>query len=319
MMNLSKSNVAIGILAGLAAALLASGVLIQSGLAMLLYVLTPLPIFIAALGWGTSAGTLAGIVASLIVALFAAPMAAVLIALTSFIPAAIGAYLAGLARPATDLGGPKEALVWYPLPDIIFRLALLIALSFVIVGTIINYGPDIVAELSQAIIANLEKSDPQFNTTAEFQQLLQDFMLLSLPAIQTASGLLLLIGNFYLALRISDKSGILRRPRDNWPASLRMPRTALPIFAICFAGSMFLDGIPAMIATAFAGALAAGFIISGLAIMHWRTRGAAWRPAALFLAYFLLLIFVFTALIFLVLGLFDTSRTAPLSNQSPSS
>lgn len=316
-MNTSSKYIGTGILAGLAAALLASGVLVQSGLAMVLYVLTPLPIFIAALGWGTAAGLIAAFTASIAVAVFAAPMVAVLIALTSFIPAATGAYLAGLARPAHELGGPKDALVWYPLPDIMFRLSLLIAVSFVIVGAIIGYGPDMVRELANAVIASLQSSDPEFSPSDDFSEMLHKFLLLGLPAIQAATSLLFLTANFYLALRITERSGVLRRPRDNWPATLRMPRPALPVFALVFAGSMFLSGPAGMIATTFTGALAAGFIMAGLGIIHWRTRGATWRPFVLWLAYFLLIIFAFSALAFLVLGLLDTSRSAPLSKEPP--
>ena len=312
-MNYNSKHIGTGVLAGLAAALLASGVLVQSGLAMVLYVLTPLPIFIAALGWGTAAGLIAAATASIAVAIFAAPMVAVLIALTSFIPAATGAYLAGLARPAQELGGPKDALVWYPLPDIMFRLALLISVSFVIVGFIIGYGEEMVRELTGAMIASLQASDPQFNASDDFREMLQQFLLFGLPAIQAATSLMFLTANFYLALRITERSGVLRRPRDNWPATLRMPRPALLVFALTFAGSMFLSGPASMIATTFAGALASGFIMAGLAIIHWRTRGATWRPFALWLAYFLLIIFAFSALVFLVFGLLDTSRGAPLS------
>ena len=316
-MNYSSKHIGTGILAGLAAALLASGVLVQSGFAMLLYVLTPLPIFIAALGWGTAAGLIAAATASVAVAIVAAPMVAVLIALTSFIPAATGAYLAGLARPAQELGGPKDALVWYPLPDILFRLSLLISVSFVIVGAIVGYGPDMVREISGAVIASLQASDPEFSASDDFREMLQQFLLLGLPAIQAATSLLFLTANFYLALRITERSGVLRRPRDNWPATLRMPRPALPVFALVFAGSMFLSGPAGMIATTFTGALAAGFIMAGLAIVHWRTRAAPWRMFALWLAYFLLIVFAFSALIFLVLGLLDTSRGASLSKAPP--
>lgn len=312
-MTISSKHLGIGILAGLAAALLASGVLVQSGLAMMLYVLTPLPIFIVALGWGTAAGLIAALTASLAVALFAAPMVAVLVALTSFIPAATGAYLAGLARPAQELGGPQDAWLWYPLPDILFRMALLIAVSFVIVGVIIGFGPDMVREISAAVIASLKASDPTFHHSEDFTVMLQNFLLRALPGVQAATSLLFLTGNFYLALRITDRAGILRRPRDNWPATLRMPRPALPVFAVCFAGALFLSGPAGLIATAFSGALATGFILSGLAIVHWRSRGATWRPFALWLAYFLLIIFAFSALVFLVIGLLDTSKAAPIS------
>ncbi len=56
-MKFNGTIIGIGILAGLASALMSSGVIMQGGamaaaMAMVLYFLTPLPIFVVALGWG---------------------------------------------------------------------------------------------------------------------------------------------------------------------------------------------------------------------------------------------------------------------------
>ncbi len=140
-MKFNGTIIGIGILAGLASALMSAGVIAQTGamagVAMVLYFLTPLPIFVVALGWGSSAGIVAAAAATIAMGAAASPMVALLMALTSFIPAATGAYLSGLARPAEELGGPKGILVWYPLSDIVFRLALMVAISFVIIGAIL--------------------------------------------------------------------------------------------------------------------------------------------------------------------------------------
>lgn len=143
-MKFNGTIIGIGILAGLASALMSSGVIAQGGamaaMAMVLYFLTPLPIFVVALGWGSSAGIVAAATATVAVGVVAVPLAALLMALTSFIPAATGAYLSGLARPAEELGGPKDILVWYPLSDIVFRLAMMVALSFIVIGAILGFG-----------------------------------------------------------------------------------------------------------------------------------------------------------------------------------
>ena len=62
MMNLPARSIGIGALAGMASALLAIGVASESGLAIALYFLAPLPIFIAALGWGLGGALAAGAV-----------------------------------------------------------------------------------------------------------------------------------------------------------------------------------------------------------------------------------------------------------------
>lgn len=110
-MKFNGTIIGIGIMAGLASALMSAGVIVQpglmAGLAMVFYFITPLPIFAAALGWGSSAGIVAALAATGAVGIFAAPMAALLMALTSFIPAATGAYLSGLARPPKNWVAPR--------------------------------------------------------------------------------------------------------------------------------------------------------------------------------------------------------------------
>lgn len=316
-MKFNATIIGVGIMAGLASALMSSGVIAQSGMAMVLYFLTPLPIFIAALGWGSTAGIIAALAASALVAVVAVPLAAVLMALTSFIPAATGAYLSGLARPANELGGPKDALIWYPISDIMFRLALMVALSFVVIGAIMGFGPEMARELATVLIERIAEADPQFTASDSMRDGLTSLLMIALPAIQPATCFVVLIGNFYLALRLTAMSGRMRRPRDDWPATLRMPRQALTILAVALAAA-FLPGGIGSAATVFVGALGSGFMLAGFAIMHMRTRGISWRPIALWSAYVAVLLFALLLFVFLVVGLFDTSRTAPISKSSGS-
>lgn len=218
-MKFNGTIIGIGIMAGLASALMSAGVIVQpglmAGLAMVFYFITPLPIFAAALGWGSSAGIVAALAATGAVGIFAAPMAALLMALTSFIPAATGAYLSGLARPAEELGGPKGVLVWYPLSDITFRLAMMVALSFVIIGAIVGFGPEMARELANTLIDGVAEADQQFTASDETRDSVTMLLMVALPAIQPATCLAILIGNLYLALRLTALSGRLRRPRDD--------------------------------------------------------------------------------------------------------
>ncbi|GGA85927.1 membrane protein [Brucella endophytica] len=314
-MKFDATSAGVGILAGLAAALLSAGAIVQSGVAMFLYFLTPLPIFIAALGWGTAAGIIAAIAATAAIAIVA-PMGALLVALTSIIPAAAGAYLAGLARPASEMGGPKDAIVWYPLPDIIFRLGLMVAGGLIIIGIIIGFGQDLAREFADAIMAALTQANPDFTASPEMRDNLAATMVVLLPAIQAATCLIALVANFYLALRLTSISGRLRRPRDDWPATLRMPRIGLLVFAVSLTLAFLGSGI-GHAATAVAGALGAGFMLAGFATMHMRTRGQPWRPVALWLAYLAVALFAFVLFLFLIAGLFDTSRNAPMTKLTP--
>ncbi|MBN9044414.1 MAG: DUF2232 domain-containing protein [Rhizobiales bacterium] len=315
-MKFDATIIGIGIAAGLASALMSSGVVAEggavAGMTMVLYLLTPLPIFIAALGWGSGAGIVAAAAATIAIGAAASPLVALMMALTSYIPAATGAYLSGLARPAEEIGGPKDVMVWYPLPDIMFRLALMVAASFIVIGVILGFGPDMARELGNTLLDRVAASDPQFTVSADLRDSLPTLLLVAIPTIQPATCLAILAGNLCLALRLTRMSGRLRRPRDDWPATLRMPRPALFVFALALAAA-FLPGGLGLAATTVAGALGAGFTMAGLAVLHHRTRGKPWRPVALWLVYFAILLFAFLLFVFMVLGLFDTSRGAPIS------
>ncbi len=311
----------IGVLAGLAAALLSIGVITQSTLAMALLLFSPLPIFVAALGWGTAAGFIAALSMAVIVSVLAAPTAALVLVLIIALPAAAAAYFTGLARPASEVGGPSDSYVWYPLADTLLRLTLIVAAAFIAIGMLIGYSDEFAAALVKSLGQQLVATNPQLAPNAEVAQGLAEFVVRALPAMQPAVWVILIIGNLYIALRLTAASGKLRRPKDDWPRALRMPRTGLFVFAIACA-ACFLPGGIGYAATAIAGALGAGFLMAGFAIMHTRTRGATWRPIALWLAYLAVIIFTFTLFFFLVAGLFDTSRSAPVSkagNNTPPS
>ena len=100
---------AIGIGAGLVSALLFGVVITASPLAMLLALISPLPIFIAALGWNHRLGLLAAVTGGIAMALALNVVAGVTFAVGLAIPSWWLAYLSLLGRPLQD--GKTE---WYP-------------------------------------------------------------------------------------------------------------------------------------------------------------------------------------------------------------
>ena len=72
--------------------------------------------------------------------------------------------------------------------------------------------------------------------------------------------------------------------------------------------------VAAAVAGAVAGPLCAGFILAGAAMMHRYTLGRPGRLLLLWLAYAVAAIFSPALLAMFVAGLFDTSRSAPLSD-----
>ncbi|MCO4319759.1 YybS family protein [Phyllobacterium sp. 21LDTY02-6] len=308
-------DIGVGVLAGLAAALLTIGIIAQSPLATTLMLFSPLPIMVAALGWGTSVGVVAVIAMAAIISLVTAPIVALVTILVTALPAAAAAYFTGLARPALELGGPKDSYVWYPLADTLLRVALILAAGFIIIGALIGFGDALAPRLLQEFTSFAASSDPSVAPDPAAIEQLVRYMMRVAPAIIPAMWVLFTIANLYLALRLTAASGRLRRPRDDWPRALRMPRAGLIIFAVACAGA-FLPGGTGHAAMAIIGALGAGFTMAGFAMLHARTRGQPWRPVALWLAYLAASLFILALIPFFVAGLLDTSRSAPVSRAS---
>lgn len=315
--QLSALSLGVGLLAGAASAALSASAMAGGSLAITLYFISPLPIIAAGLGWGTAAAIVAAMVSIAAAGMVSGPFSALVVALTNSVPAVVAAHLAGLARPADEMGGRSDQIVWYPLADILFRLALMIAAAFIILGIAAGYGPHFGAEIAAEMTRALQSADPEFAPGPDFEARLAGFLTRLLPAAQPALSLIVFCGNLYLALGLVRISGRSARPHDDWPAALRMPKLALLVFAVGLIVS-FVPGNISHIGTVIAGAMAGGFLLAGLAQFHLRTRGRAWRSVMLWLAYLALGLFAFMVFFFVIAGMFDTSKSAPVSgNPNP--
>lgn len=309
---MNVNMIGIGLIAGSATALLCLGVVAGSGLSVILYFLSAVPLMVATLGWGFVAGVTGAIVAAVAIAAFANLQLAIYIVMTTILPATAAGYWMNLARPAEEIGGPAGQLAWYPLSDVIVRLAIITAGAFIVAGFLIGYGPALVDELVGEMIARLQEANPEFAFSPEGRESFMGFMTGAIPFMQPALWLMVLVGSLYLALGITRASGRLTRPRDDWPTALRLPRSGAIILAVSIAISFF-SGPIGLAATAIAGALVSGFTLAGFAVFHERTRGAPWRPLAMITVYGAVLITLIAALPFFFVGLFATSRPMPVS------
>ncbi|MEL6819682.1 MAG: DUF2232 domain-containing protein [Pseudomonadota bacterium] len=315
-MNLTLQDIGFGLTAAIATVLLCLGVATGSALSFLLYFLSAVPLMVATLGWGARVGTL-GAIASALMILFVANFAtALFIVATTIFPAVMAGFLMNLARPAEEIGGPAGKMVWYPLSDVIFRLAIITAASFIVAGFLIGYGPALVDPLVNEFLVRYRDISPSFSGfSPEALVEFKEFILYFLPLLQTSLWVMLLTANLAIALSITRRSGRLKRPRDDWAFALRMPRSA----GLIFAGAVIVSLVPgalALAANAIIGALMGGFILSGFAQMHAATRGQPWQPVALFVAYFATIIMGFPIIAFFIIGMFATARAMPVSDKS---
>ena len=300
-MNRSLSPLLIGAAAGAAAALLSVGSVYQSAFSYILFVLSPLPLMLAGLGWGPTAGISAAAACIFAVASFAGTSPAVVIALSTVLPASVAAYLGGMAR--IEDNQPAE---WYPLGRILFFVTGLVAAGFVAIGVYLDF-PAMTAELSVELVKRFAAADPALASDPIATMSMANSVLKILPFLQPASWLLVILGNFWLALGISRRSGLFNRPKDDWPSSLKMPSAVLPIFALAMAGT-FLGGGYGMIAWCVAGAFSMAFIFTGFAALHRLSRGKPWRMTALWIAYGTSLTIGLPVIAFLFAGLYDTAK-----------
>jgi len=314
-MNAQSQSIAVGALAGAASILLTLGIATGSGLALMLYLLSPMPLMVAALGWGAIAGLTGVIACAAGVAIVASPSAAAFIMLTTTLPAALAAWWLGLSRPAEEVGGPKGSTVWYPLSDVIFRLALMTASAFVITGAMTGYGAEIVDQVVDQTVERMHEFNEEFIFSEEGRAEFTQFLTRAIPFVQPAFWLSVLVANLYFALALARQSGRLHRPRDIWPISLRLPRIAIIAFGVAIVGT-FISGTAGLVANTFAGALFAGFTMAGFAVFHHLTHGKPWQILALVTAYGGTLILGFPVLFFAILGTLNLARNMPVTPKS---
>lgn len=311
MKTLDPKTLLIGLVAGITAALLVFGAGAQPSFAAILYAASALPILLAGLGWGNLCAIVAIITGAAAGAIFVSPSFAVVMTVVTLAPAGRISHLANLARPASEIGGPDHLLAWYPLSDILLQLCAMVTVGVIIVGVMVGYGPALTDQLVDIMIGQMQAQQPGFADQADVVAQTKRIVLLMLPMTQGALWVTLLFAAYYLATRIVSASGRGLRPREDMPSSLRMNRNAIFVFLAGLA-CCFLGGLVALIGATVVGTFGAGFLISGFAALHFRTRGKSWRTPALILAY-LAATMLFPAMAILALGLADTRRAIPLT------
>ncbi len=304
----------VGIGAGLVAALLFSVVITGSPLAVVLWSVTPLPIFIAALGWNHRAGLVAVAVGSAAVAVSLSITAGIAFAIVIAAPAWWIAYLALLARD--DGAGRVE---WYPLGNLLVWIAGTAALATV--GNALLFTSDY-----ETYRAATQKVVEIFLNDAIRRRMIDLPSGFSLETLARAMGgwvplgigawfVTLTVLNLWLAAKAVQLSGRLPRP---WPfiPSTALPRQALVILALALVAAS-LGGFAGVAGAAMTGALFATFMFSGLAMLHDISRGKPWRTPMLVSVYVALVVMqaILTPLLALA-GLLDSliglrKRVAP--------
>jgi hypothetical protein len=258
---------AIGIGAGLVSALLFGVVITGSPLGVLLLMVIPLPIFIAALGWTHLTGLVAALAGGLALALAVNRTAGLIFGLGFALPAWWLAYLALLGRPGRD-GGVE----WYPLGRLLLWIAATAALITLVGILAIGDGSyeAFQGRLRGAIGEFLRAAQPAPPAGEAAPNEALAFLVAALPFFFALNYVLILALNLWLAGHSVRLSGRLPRGWPDIPATT-MPPLALALLA---AGTVlaFLPGLAGGAGLVTAGALLAAFTLQGLAFIHDTTR-----------------------------------------------
>src|SRR2546429_2336727 len=238
--------VLIAIVAGSASALMFASIISGALISLLLFYLAPLPLMVAALGWGPLAATIGGIVAaSGLGAIFGLPYC-IAFAITVAVPAWWLGHLSLLGRPlpgaAADNGSAPAApqLEWYPVGRILLWIAGFAALATI--AAMLTLGTDaetITNSLRSGLSRILGARDAA--SSGDIERWVAALAIVA-PAAATIVAMMTLTLNLWLAGKIAATSGRLHRP---WPdlKSAELPPMMLVALSVALA-FCFIGGVP---------------------------------------------------------------------------
>ncbi len=279
------TGILIALAAGLASALMFASIVSGALISIVLFYLAPLPLMVAALGWGSTTSLIGGIVAAFgLGAIFGIPYMAAF-ALTIALPAWWLGYLTLLARPMSSdpqLANLAPALDWYPTGRILVWISAFAALTTI--SALLTLGSD-AETVNAALRRGLQRIVGGRGAVAPVgeNERVVDALVAIAPGVATLIAMMTLTLNLWLAAKITTTSGRLNRP---WPdlRTTTMPRMVLGALVIavvlCFTG-----GLLAMVAQIVSSALLMAYAATGFAVLHTVTQTFSGRAFVLGAAY----------------------------------
>ena len=286
----------------------------QAGIAgALLMLIAPLPIYIAALGFGKHAAIGASAAALISTAFGVSPMFAVLVGLLYTVPASFVGHQANLSQQHED-----GQLEWYPLPNLLFNLSALIAIGPIIMAFYSGYDPESMAPALKELFLEIMAQNPQappINQT-DLDALIPSLLKIS-PFLFGGFWLIIHALNYQLGAAITRSSGYLPRPKDDVAATLSLPKIAVIIALVSVVLAVSTSGIVQFAASAIAGVFNMALAFVGLAAAHERARTNSGQLFLLILSYLIIIIFYFPIVLFAIGGIIRIFSNDPKNSQPP--
>jgi hypothetical protein len=294
--------VLIAIAAGSASALMFASIISGALISLLLFYLAPLPLMVAALGWGPLGATIGGIVAAIgLGAIFGLPYC-IAFAVTIALPAWWLGHLALLGRPITSGASPVAPdLEWYPVGRILLWISGFAALTTMAALLTLGTEP---AAINGALRRGLLRmlGPREVASTSEAEQWI-DVVVTIAPVAAAIVAMMTLTLNLWLAAKITATSGRLHRP---WPDLKSAALPPMTLVALCVAIAFcFTGGLLAILALIVTAALMVAYALTGFAVLHTLTLALKSRALWLGCTYAIMLVFGWPVLAMVVLGLAD--------------
>jgi hypothetical protein len=301
--------VLIAIAAGAASALMYASRGSGVPIALVLVHLAPLPLMVAAIGWGPLTAAIGGVAAATVFGLLFGMPFAVVYAASVALPAWWLGHLALLGRPVPNAASgsngatpPANAMEWYPSGRLLLWMAGISALlAFVRLLAIDTDAAAITAAMKRAS-AELGRIFAARGIAVDDS--LVDTVVAVAPVVLPTSAVIATAVNLWLAGKITVTSGLLNRPWPDLKATALPPMTLVVLcvaIAFCFTGGLF-----ALFAKVVTGALLTAYALTGLAVLHTLTLGSGNRMMWLVLSYAsIVVLMLWPLLVMAMLGLAD--------------
>jgi hypothetical protein len=300
--------VLIALIAGAASALMFASIVSGALISLVLFYLAPLPLMVAAIGWGPFCASLGGIAAAVgLGAIFGLPYC-LAFAVTVALPAwwlghlvLLGRPVGGSVVPASALPPDVPEIEWYPVGRILLWIAGFATLTTI--AALLTLGSDaegITSMLRRGLLRILKAADQQ--PTSETEQFV-DALVTIAPAAASLVAMMTLTLNLWLSAKVTATSGRLRRP---WPVLMSAELPSMTLAVLCIAIAFcFTGGLLAIFAQIVTASLMMAYALTGFAVLHTLTLSLKSRAFWLGSTYAVVALFGWPVLAMLVLGLAD--------------
>ncbi|NQV56578.1 MAG: DUF2232 domain-containing protein [Rhodospirillales bacterium] len=283
---------------GLASAALSIGALAGNGSGILLAYFAPLPILLVGLALGTASAAIAAATAAILIAALAGGVQAIVYAFSVALPPWIIVRYALMKKSQ-----PDGSIQWFPIGDIVSRLAALGALIVVCAAIFTASGDGGFQGRVYEFLDTMLGTHIQIGGTFDRADLI-DRLALMFPGVSILSWILMIVINAVLAQVIVVKAAKNLRPEAGY-ARLSLPEWIYWVFIAVAGVTLLSSGTTEYVARNLSLILAAPFFFVGLGIVHTLARRLTTPGMALTAFYVLIMMVPWAGIVLTVAGFFE--------------